>query len=162
MPSASKLLKSSCRNGTTTAPTPKVIPPNQLSESDRAPSALALVLPNKSSGDQNSPQPKDSNDQNGPQHQKATFEVAKRFMNAIVFMKTPWPILSDDKYWMVEEPWKLAIEAQDGQRALAGAPVGTPSVCQLPGGPSLKIDPPTREAVSLEFCLILLHQTYRY
>jgi len=63
---------------------------------------------------------------------------------------------------MVEEPWKLAIEAQDRQWALAGAPVGTPSVCQLPSGPSLKIDPQTREAVSLEFCLMLLYQTYGY
>ena len=60
-------------------------------------------------------------------------------------------------YLMVEETWKLAIEAQDRQRALAGAPVGTLSVCQLPGGPSLKIDPQTREAVSLEFCLMLLY-----
>ena len=130
---------------------------NKFSESDRATSGRALVLPNKSSGDQNIPQPKASSDQNVPQHQKATFEVAKRFMEAIVFTKTPWPILSDDKYLMVEEAWKLAIEAQDRQRALAGAPVGTPSVCQLPGGPSLKIDPQTREAVSLEFCLMLLY-----
>jgi hypothetical protein len=55
---------------------------------------------------------------------------------------------------MVDKAWKLAIEAQDRQRALAGAPVGTPSVCQLPGGPSLKIDPQTREAVGLHsvFC----------
>jgi hypothetical protein len=68
-------------------------------------------------------------------------------MDAMVFMKTPWPILSDDKYSMVEEAWTLAIEAQDHQWALAVAPVGAPSVCQLPGGPSLKIDPQTREAV---------------
>jgi len=135
---------------------------NKLSESDRAPSAWALVLPTKSSGDQNIPQPKASSDQNVPQHQKATFELAKRFMEAIVFTKTPWLILSDDKYSMVEEAWKLAIEAQDRQRALAGASEGPPSVCQLPGGPSLKIDPQTREAVSLEFCLMLLYQTYRY
>jgi hypothetical protein len=135
---------------------------NKFSESDRATSGRALVLPNKSSGDQNIPQPKASSDQNVPQHQKATFEVAKRFMEAIVFTKTPWPILSNEKYSMVEEAWKLAIEAQDRQRALAGAPVGTPSVCQLPGGPSLKIDPQTREAVSLEFCLMLLYQTYGY
>ena len=77
-------------------------------------------------------------------------------------MKTPWPILSDDKYSMVEEAWKLTLEAQDRQRALAGAPVGTPSVCQLPGGPSLKIDLQTQETVSLEFCLMLLYQTYGY
>jgi hypothetical protein len=135
---------------------------NKFSESDRATSGRALVLPNKSSGDQNIPQPKASSDQNVPQHQKATFEVAKRFMEAIVFTKTPWPILSDEKYSMVEEAWKLAIEAQDRQRALAGAPVGTPSVCQLPGGPSLKIDPQTRDAGSLKFSLMLLYQTYGY
>ena len=68
-------------------------------------------------------------------------------MEAIVFTKTPWPILSDDNYSMVEEAWKLAIEAQDRQQALPGAPVGTQSVCEMPGGPSLKIDPQTREAV---------------
>jgi len=62
-------------------------------------------------------------------------------MEAMVFTKTPWPILSDDMYSMVEEAWKLAIEAQDRQRALAGAPVGPPSVCEWPGGPSLKMDP---------------------
>jgi hypothetical protein len=83
-------------------------------------------------------------------------------MEAIEFTKTPSPILSDAKYSMVEEAWKQAIEAQDRQRALAGAPVGTPSLCQLPGGPSLKIDPQRREAVSLEFCLMLLYQTYGY
>jgi hypothetical protein len=44
---------------------------------------------------------------------------------------------------MVKEGWKLAIKAQDRQRALAGAPVGTPSGRQLPGGQSLKIDPLT-------------------
>jgi len=70
-------------------------------------------------------------------------------MEAIVFTNTPWPIISDEKYSMVDEAWKLAIEVQDCQRALAGAPVGTQSVCQLPGGPSLEIDPQTREAVSV-------------
>jgi len=130
---------------------------NKLSESDRAPSTQALPLC-MSSGDQNVPQPKASADQNVPQHQKATLEVAKKFMRAIVLMKTPWPMISDDKFSMVDEAWKLAIEAQDRQQALAGAPVGTPSVCHLPGGPSLKIDPQTREAVSLGFCLMLLYQ----
>jgi len=115
-----------------------------------------------SSGDQNIPQPKASSDQNVPQHQKATLEVAKRFVEAITFMKTACPTLSHDKYWIVEAAWKLAIEAQDHQRASAGAPVGTPSVCQLPGSPSLKIDPQTRESVGLEFCLTLLFQTYGY
>jgi hypothetical protein len=50
---------------------------------------------------------------------------------------------------MVDKASQLAIEAQDRQRALAGAPVSTPSVCQLPSGPSHKIDPQTREAVSV-------------
>jgi len=135
---------------------------NRLSESDCTPSARALVLPNKSSSDHNIPQPKASSNQNVSQHQKATFEAAKRFMQAIVFTKTPWPILSNDKYSMVEEASKLAIEAHNRQWALAGTPVATPSVCQLPGGPSLKMDPQTREAVSLEFCLMLLYQTYGY
>jgi len=57
---------------------------NKLSKSDRAPSAQVLVLPNKSGGDQNSPPPKASSDHNIPQHQKATFEVVKWFMEAIV------------------------------------------------------------------------------
>jgi len=73
-------------------------------------------------------------------------------MEAIVFTKTPWLIISDEKYSMVDEAWKLAIEAQDHQRALAGAAVGAPSVCQSPGGSSLKINPQTREAVSV-YCV---------
>jgi hypothetical protein len=129
---------------------------NKLSESDHPPFTQALPL-RKSSGDQNVPQPKASAHQNVPQRQKATFEGRKRFMEAIVFTKTPWPILCDDNYSMVEEAWKLAIEAQDCQWALAGAPAGTPSVCQLPGGPSLKIDQQTQEAVSLKFCLMHLN-----
>jgi len=117
--------------------------------------ALPLL---KAGGDHNMPQQRPGGgDHNVPQHQKATFEVAKRFMEAIVFTKTPWPIISDEKYSMVDEACQLAIEAQDRQWALAGAPVGTPNVCQLPGGPSLKIDPQTREAVSVNsvFCSLI-------
>jgi len=108
----------------------------------------ALPLP-KAGGHQNVPQPKTGGDHKVPQHQKATFEVAKRFMEVIIFTKTPCPFISDKKYLMVDEAWKLAIEAQDRQRVLAGDSVGTPSVCQLPGGPSFKIDPQTREAESV-------------
>jgi len=114
----------------------------------------ALPLP-KAAGDQNVPQQKPGGgDHNVPQPQKATLEVAKWFLEAIVLTKTPWPIISDEKYSMVDETWQLAIEAQDEQRAFAGAPVGAPSVCQLPGGPSLKIGLQTREAVSVNsvFC----------
>jgi len=120
---------------------------NTLCESDVVP-ALGLPLP-KAGGDKNLLPPKAGGDQNIPQHQAATFEVVKRFMEAIVFTKTDWPIISDGKYSMVDDARHLAIEVQDRQRALAGAPVGTPSVCQLPGGLSLKIDPHTREAVSV-------------
>jgi hypothetical protein len=120
------------------------------------------VHPNKSIGDQNIPKPKASSDQNVPKPEKTTFEVATGFMEAIIFTKTPWPILSNNKYSMVDEAWKLVIKAQDCQRALAGTPVGTSSVCQLPGGPSLKIDPQLPEAVSLELCSMVLYQTYRY
>jgi hypothetical protein len=44
---------------------------------------------------------------------------------------------------MLDKAWQLVIEAQDRQQALAGAAVGTPSACQLPGGPSLKISSQT-------------------
>jgi hypothetical protein len=70
-------------------------------------------------------------------------------MEVFVFTKTPAPIISDEKYLMVGQAWKLAIEAQDRQRILAGASVGAPSVCQLPGDLPLKIDPQTREAGSV-------------
>jgi hypothetical protein len=62
-------------------------------------------------------------------------------MQAIVFTRTDSLIVSDDKYAMVDEAWTLALEAQDHQRALAGAPEGTPSVCQLPSGPLFKMVP---------------------
>jgi len=62
--------------------------PNKSSESDRAPCTQVQLQP-KSSGDQNAPQPKASADQNVPQHQNATFEVVKRFMEAILFTKIP-------------------------------------------------------------------------
>jgi len=140
----------------------KSFPLIKSSESDCAPSAQPLVKPNTSSGDQNSPQPKASCDQNVAQQQDTTFEVAKRFMGAIVFTKTHSLISFNDQYLMVEDAWKLAIEGQDRQRAIAGAPIGTPSVCQLTGGPSHKINQQTREAVSLEFCLILLYQASGY
>jgi len=70
-------------------------------------------------------------------------------MEGIVITKTPWPIISEKKYSMVNRAWTLSIEAQDRQWALAGAPVGTSSECQLPGGPSVKIDQQTQEAESV-------------
>jgi len=89
--------------------------------------AQELPLP-KAGGDHNVPQPKAGADRKVPQHQKATFDVAKQFMEANVFTMRPWPIISTENYSMVEEAWILAIKAQDRQRELAGAPVGAPSV----------------------------------
>jgi len=128
---------------------------NILHESDIVP---AQVLPlSESGGDYSFPQPKAGEYHNVPQHQKATFEVVKRFIEAIVFTKTPLPIISNEKYSIIDEAWQLAIEAHDRQWALAGAPVGATSVCQLPGDPSLKIDPQTQEAVSVYyvFCSLI-------
>ena len=75
--------------------------------------------------------------------------VAKLFTEAILSTKSPCSIISDEKYWKVDETWKLAIEAQDSQWVNAAAPVGTPSVSLLPHGASLKFNPQTREAVSI-------------
>ena len=120
---------------------------NIIRKSDVIPAQALPLL--KVGGVQNVPQPKAGRDHNVPQHQKGTFEVAKRFMEAIVLTNSPCPIISDEKYSIVDEAWKPAIEAQDRQQAIAGAHVGTPSVCQLPGGPSLDIDLHTRETVSV-------------
>jgi hypothetical protein len=63
----------------------------------------ALPLP-KAGGDHNMPQLKPSGgDHNVPQYQKATFEVAKWFMQAIACTNTPWPIIYDEKYSTVDE-----------------------------------------------------------
>jgi len=62
---------------------------------------------------------------------------------------------------MVDEAWRLAIEAQDCQRILAGASVCTPPVFQLPSSQSLKIDLQTQEAISvLLFKFVLFYWTY--
>jgi len=64
----------------------------------------ALPLP-KADGDRSVPQPEAGGDHNVPQHPYATFEVVKRFVEAIIFTKTPWPIISDEMYWIVDEAW---------------------------------------------------------
>jgi hypothetical protein len=87
-------------------------------------------------------------DHNIPHYQKATFEVVKCLMEAMVLTKIPWSIIFDDKFSTVDEAWRLAIEAQDRHRGLAGAPVCTASGCQLGGGPSLQINSQIRVAVS--------------
>jgi hypothetical protein len=89
-----------------------------------------------------------------------TFEIAKSFTEAIIFTKTPWTILSHAKYSMVGDAGRLAIEAQDHQRAIADAPAGTLSACHLPSCPALKMDQQIRAAVSSGFCLMLFYQIY--
>jgi len=64
---------------------------NRLAECNLAPSSMALVVRNMSSRDQNNLQPKVTSDQNVPQNQKATFEVARWLMEAIVLKKNHWP-----------------------------------------------------------------------
>jgi hypothetical protein len=70
-------------------------------------------------------------------------------MDTIVFINTPCQIISDANYSIVNEAAKFAIDVQYRQQVLTGAPVATPSVCQLPCGTSLKIDQQTRDAVSV-------------
>jgi hypothetical protein len=120
---------------------------NLLCESDIVP-AQVLPLP-KAGGDHSVPSPKAGGNHNVSQHQKATLGVAEWFTEAIVLTTTLWSIISDEKYWMIDKVWQLAIEAQDRQWALAGSPVGAPFVCQLPSVPSLKIESQTREAISV-------------
>jgi hypothetical protein len=99
----------------------------------------ALLLP-KAGGYLIAPQPTASGDHNVPQHQKLIFEVVKVLKKAIGFRNTFLSIVSDEKYLMVDEDWQLAIEQQDCRRDFTTAPIGTPCVYQLSGGPSLKID----------------------
>jgi hypothetical protein len=108
---------------------------------------LQALLLSKACGNHNVLQQTAGGDHNVPQHQKAIFGAVKWFKEAIEFTKTSWPIISDEKYSLVDEAWKVAIEAQDCQWALAGATGGIPSVCQLLGGPSLKIHPPAPVAI---------------
>jgi hypothetical protein len=62
------------------------------------------------------------------------------FMVAILFTKTPWPILSDEMSLIVQGDWTQAIKAQDCQRALVGAAVSTPWLWRLASSPAFKID----------------------
>jgi len=77
----------------------------------------------------NVPQQKASRNQHVPDHQKATLDVLKRFMEAIVFTKTPGPVGSNERYSIVDKAWELAIEAQDRQHTLAGASVDWSCLC---------------------------------
>jgi hypothetical protein len=69
-----------------------------------------------------------------PRHQNGTVQVEKPIVEAIVFTNTPGPIISDERYLMVDKAWRPAFEALDCQRALAGALVGAPSVCSVSNG----------------------------
>jgi hypothetical protein len=82
-----------------------------LRESDIVP-AHVFPLP-KAGGDHSVSQPRAGGGHNVPQHDKVTFKVAKQFMEAITFTKTPLLTISDEKYSMVDKARQLAIEAQD-------------------------------------------------
>jgi hypothetical protein len=74
---------------------------NILHESDIVPTqALPVPMPG---GNHSVPQPMAGGDHNVPEHQKATFEAAKLFMKASILTKIPWPIMSDEKYSMIDE-----------------------------------------------------------
>jgi len=81
-------------------------------------------------------------------------------MQGIMFMKNLWPIISDKKYWTVDEVCRLVDEAHDDQWAITGSPVCTWSVSQLPGHLSPQIYLQTQEAVRLGFCSTIHHLTY--
>jgi len=85
---------------------------NTVCKSDHAPPAEVLLLP-KCSGDLNVSQPKASGDQNRLQHQEGTFEIAKRFLQAVIFMKTIWVIyVMKCTWWLMtlsNQPLKLRI-----------------------------------------------------
>jgi hypothetical protein len=121
-------------------------PKSSVHISHKSDTVQALLLL-KAGGDHKIPKPMASGDHNILHHQKAAVEIGKRIMEVIVVTKTFYQIISDAKYSMVTEAWNPTIEAQDHQWALAGARIGAPAMCQLPGGPSLKINPQTQEAV---------------
>jgi len=104
---------------------------NTLCKFDHAPSVQVLPLP-KSTGDQHAPHSKACWDQNVAQQQHNSCEVAKIFVQPIVFMKSPWTMLSGQKYSMVIEAGIQDIQARDCQLVLAGVPEGILSVRQLP------------------------------
>jgi hypothetical protein len=76
---------------------------NILPQSDIVPTQ-GLPL-HQSGGNQIIPQQKGGGDHNVAQHAKATFNVAKWFIEAILFTKTHWQIISNEKYWMVDNAW---------------------------------------------------------
>jgi len=73
---------------------------NIICESDIVPTP-ALPLP-MVGGDQNVTQPNSGGDHHVLRHPMATIEVAKWFMETIVFTMIPWPISSDERYLTVD------------------------------------------------------------
>jgi len=73
--------------------------------------------------------------------------------------------LANNIWWQVLNNWRSFETSDWGSGSSAGISRCTSRYsmfCQMPSGPSLRIDPHTREAVSPQFCLILLYQTYGY
>jgi len=128
---------------------------NKLTRCDYAAPAIVCPLP-KCSRDWKIEQCKASGIQFISTYKMATVQIAYRLMKAIVFTKTPWPILSNEKCTMVAEACKLAFEAHNHQCPFPATPVCVPFPCWLPRGLSVNIDLQGHDAVSLQCYLVLL------
>jgi len=69
------------------------------------------VLLSMSTADQKFLQPDVYGDYNDSKPQDALFEVTEMFTQDIMLMNIPWPLISNNKFWIVDESWILAIEA---------------------------------------------------
>jgi len=132
---------------------------DKLSDSDYTQPTQGHLLP-KSSGDQNAPQPKASGYHNLPKHPRATFQVTKGFMHAFISMKPPWAVISYEKYLMVEEPRRLAIDGQHCHCPWTCTPEGTLYVSRIPGSLPFNMRPHPGEAIRCDICFTLLYHTF--
>jgi len=74
-------------------------------------------------------------------------------MEAIVFIKTPRPIILHEKYLVINKDCTLKIKALDCQLTSANAPSGMLSACNLPCPPFLSIEEQILYGSSVVFCL---------
>lgn len=81
-----------------------------------------------------------------PQHTRAVFDLAKRCINAIMFTKTPIPIILNVRYSIVDEAVRVSIDTHTGHFWSAVIAVHTLSVCWFRWFLYLDIDPHIWEA----------------
>ena len=65
---------------------------------------------------------------------------AKLFLDAIIFVKTSYPILLGVIFSVVDATWKPGIKARDHEQVKAGTRTGMSFVYKVPGIFSLSID----------------------